>query len=318
MKILIIKPSSLGDIVHGLQFAESLRHSIDNVRINWVSRELFAPLVQSCNTVNHTYVFHRKAHLSNFVKLIREIRQTSFDWILDLQGLFRSGIICKCSRGINKAGRSDAREFAGLFYPIKVPLPASGVESHALDILMEFKQVFGQEINSLLPPLKFETILSEANKKAMNKQKPKRLMIFPESRRKEKEWPFFQKLTDELLKKLTDLQIVWVSTKSINPEFQIGGFEASGQFLNLSGCTNINELPSLIESSDLILANDSGPMHLAAALHKEVIALFGPTNPKRYGPWGQLHNVLEAPDSNLKKLSVENVIEVLNQKLTNY
>ena len=318
MKILIIKPSSLGDIVHGLQFAESLRHSIDNVRINWVSRELFAPLVQSCNTVNHTYVFHRKAHLSTFVKLIREIRQTSFDWILDLQGLFRSGIICKCSRGINKAGRSDAREFAGLFYPIKVSLPASGVESHALDILMEFKQLFGQEINSLLPPLKFETILSEANKKAINKKKTKRLMIFPESRRKEKEWPFFQKLTDELLKKLTDLQIVWVSTKSINPEFQIGGFEASGQFLNLSGCTNINELPSLIESSDLILANDSGPMHLAAALHKEVIALFGPTNPKRYGPWGQLDNVLEAPDSELKKLSVENVIEVLNQKLTNY
>ena len=51
---------------------------------------------------------------------------------------------------------------------------------------------------------------------------------------------------------------------------------------------------------------------------KEVIALFGPTNAKRYGPWRQLHNVLEAPDSDLKKLSVENVIDFLKQKLTNY
>ena len=318
MDILIIKPSSLGDIVHGLQFAESLRSSIDNARISWVSRELFAPLVQSCNTVNHTYVFHRKAHLSAFVKLIGEIRQTSFDWILDLQGLFRSGIICKCSRGKNKAGRSDAREFAGLFYPINVPLPATGPEPHALEILMEFKQLFGQQTKSLLPPLKFDTILSEANRETINNRKTKRLMIFPESRRKEKEWPFFQQLTDKLLKTHTDLQLVWVGTKFIKPEFQVDDFETYGQFLNLSGCTNINELPALIESSDLILANDSGPMHLAAALHKEVVALFGPTNPKRYGPWEQLHNVLEAPDSELEKLSVDHVTKFLNQKLANY
>ena len=317
MDILIIKPSSLGDIVHGLQLAESLRSSIDNARISWVSRELFAPLVQSCNTVNHTYVFHRKAHLSAFVKLIREIRQTSFDWVLDLQGLFRSGIICKCSRGKNKAGRSDAREFAGLFYPIKASLPSAGPDSHALEILMEFKQLFGQETNSILPPLKFENILSEANRLAINNRKTKRLMIFPESRRKEKEWPFFQELTNELLKNFTNLQLVWVGTKSMKTEFKVDVFEASGQFLNLTGCTNINEIPTLIESSDLILANDSGPMHLAAALHKEVVALFGPTDPKRYGPWGQLHNVLEAPSRELKKLSVEHVTQFLNKKLTN-
>ena len=156
MNILIIKPSSLGDIVHGLQFAESLRSSIDNARISWVSRELFAPLVESCDTVHHTYIFQRKAPLSTFVKLIREIRQTSFDWTLDLQGLLRSGIICKCSRGKNKAGRSDAREFASLFYPINVPLPSTKTDPHALEILMEFKRLFGQKPTSLLPSIKFE------------------------------------------------------------------------------------------------------------------------------------------------------------------
>ena len=316
MDILIIKPSSLGDIVHGLQFAESLRSSIDNARISWVSRELFAPLVQSCNTVNHTYIFQRKAHLNEFVKLIKEIRRTSFDWVLDLQGLFRSGIICKFSRGKNKAGRSDAREFSGLFYPISVPLPSTGSNSHALEILMEFKQLFKQDPNSPLPELKFEDILNEANRNIIDNGQTKRLIFFPESRRKEKEWPFFQKLTDMILKKRRDLQLVWVGTKLIEPQFQVDNFVDSGQFLNLSGRTNINELPTLIKSSDLVLANDSGPMHLAAALHKEVVALFGPTDPRKYGPWKQLHNVIKAPKANLEKLRTEQVCEFLEQKIS--
>ena len=315
MNILIIKPSSLGDIVHGLQFAESLRSSIDNARISWVSRELFAPLVEACDTVNHTYIFQRKAPLSTFVNLIREIRQTSFDWILDLQGLLRSGIICKCSRGKNKAGRSDAREFASLFYPINVPLPSTKTDPHALEILMEFKQLFGQKPTSLLPSIKFENILNQQNKETISNKKSKRLMFFPESRRKEKEWPFFQDLTSMLLKQHTELQIVWVGTNFIKPQFQYEDFLTSGQFLNLSGCTKIEELPSLINSSDLALANDSGPMHLAAALHKEVVALFGPTEPKRYGPWGQLNNVIKAPANDLNKLSTEHVADFLNQKI---
>ena len=162
MDILIIKPSSLGDIIHGLQFAESLRSEIDNARISWVARELFAPLVQSCRTVHYTHIFHRKGSILGFVKLIREIRQAQFDWVLDLQGLLRSGILCKGARAKNKAGRSDAREGARWLYPINVPLPPTGTESHALEILMEFKRLFGQEPTGL-PPIRFEAALGQAS-----------------------------------------------------------------------------------------------------------------------------------------------------------
>ena len=89
----------------------------------------------------------------------------------------------------------------------------------------------------------------------------------------------------------------------------------SDRFVNLSGCTGIEELPALIASSDLVVVNDSGPMHLAAAMKKQVVALFGPTDPRRFGPWGQLENVLTAPDADLARLPVAQVANFLLQKL---
>ena len=78
------------------------------------------------------------------------------------------------------------------------------------------------------------------------------------------------------------------------------------------------ELPALVNVSDLVLTNDSGPMHLAAALKKEVVALFGPTDPKKYGPWEQMQNVIVAPNGNLRKLPVAIVAEVLKRNLENH
>ncbi len=308
MDILIIKPSSLGDIIHGLQFAESLRSGIDNARINWVSREMFAPLVQSCRTVDHTHVFHRKGSLGGFIRLIREIRQTHYDWVLDLQGLFRSGALCRFARADNKAGRSDAREGAGWFYQTRVPLPSLG-QAHALEILMEFQRLFDLE-PAEPPPLKFDDKLSDDNRGALGQAQGKRVLIFPESRRKEKEWPHFEELTRTLFGQVPELQLVRVATSGAEP-----GKAEPGRLVNLSGYTAIEELPALIDSADLILANDSGPMHLAAAMHKPVVALFGPTDPKRFGPWGQMENVLSAPDADLSRLPATQVADFILQKL---
>ena len=183
-----------------------------------MSRELFAPLVRACRTVDHTYVFQRKGSVWGFVKLIRKIRQTQFDWVLDLQGLFRSGVLSLCSQAKNKAGRSDAREGARWFYPLKAKLPHKGSEAHALEILMEFKRLFDKQSDGL-KPLTFDTTLSESNRKRLCTPPLKRLMIFPESRRTEKEWPFFQELTGMLLQQSPNLQLVWVGTSPIQPSW---------------------------------------------------------------------------------------------------
>ena len=305
MNALFIKPSSLGDIVHGLQLAESLKREIDDLKISWVSREMFAPLVESCRTVEEVFIFNRYGGLWDFIRLLGDVRKREFEWVIDLQGLFRSGLICFFSRGENKAGRADAREGAKFFYPQMPPLPETGKGSHALEILLQFRKLFD------LPPelsgaIQFNSDLPEAVKdKLLSNNSAAKLLFFPESRRAEKEWPYFEKLSSRLLKTRKDIQIIWVASKPIEVDLPF----PREHFVNLSGETSIESLPALIETADIVLSNDSGPMHLAAALNKPTLGLFGPTSPTRFGPWGQLDRVLTAPEGDLRNLDISKVQE---------
>lgn len=92
-EILIIKPSSLGDIVHALQVATSLKAQCAGLRISWVVREMFAPIVRACEAVDQVYVFERAAGAKGFLKLTTEIRKTKFDFVFDMQGLLRTGLM---------------------------------------------------------------------------------------------------------------------------------------------------------------------------------------------------------------------------------
>src|SRR5437764_15363103 len=82
-ELLIIKPSSLGDIVHALQVATSLKAQHDGLRISWVVREIFAPIVRACDAVDQTYVFERGGGAKSFLRLTKELRKTKFDYVFD-------------------------------------------------------------------------------------------------------------------------------------------------------------------------------------------------------------------------------------------
>src|SRR6185369_4475290 len=137
-QVLIIKPSSLADIVHGLQVATSMKAQRDDLRISWVVRDIYAPIVRACAAVDQVYVFQRTGGAKAFLKMVRELRKTNFDYAFDFQGLLRTGIMISRVRAKKKVGRSDAREMSGIFYDEKVPLPPDGRRSHALEILLQF------------------------------------------------------------------------------------------------------------------------------------------------------------------------------------
>ena len=130
-EILIIKPSSLGDIVHGLRVAQSIKEQSPQTRISWVAASRFAPLVQACATVDRVFIFERKGGLMGFLRLVKELRQQTFDVAMDWQGLARSGLMIFFVKAKRKIGRGDYREGAGLFYNEKVDLPPAGKNSHA-------------------------------------------------------------------------------------------------------------------------------------------------------------------------------------------
>jgi ADP-heptose:LPS heptosyltransferase len=304
-ELLIIKPSSLGDVVHGLQVATSLKTQREGLRISWIVRDIFAPLVKACEAIDHVYVFERHGGTKAFLRLMREVRRTKFDYVFDFQGLLRTGLMTSRVIAKHKIGRRDAREGAGLFYDRKVPLPLGGRRSHALEILLQFCPVLGAE-----PELRGTLRLRESEnlslKFAEGKGGGRPYLLFPDSRRPEKRWGGFKQLTEMLLREDRSCKVIWAGSKGLPDR---GAFPPA-QFLNLTENTSLVSLPALIRRADWVITNDSGPMHLAAALGVRVVGIFGPTDPRLFGPYplsAPTNFVIQAPVGDLKLLTAKDV-----------
>jgi len=304
-ELLVIKPSSLGDIVQGLQVATSLKAQVADLRISWIVREMFAPIVRACQAVDQVYVFDRNGGTKGFLRLMKQVRATKFDYVFDMQGLLRTGLMTSRTRARKKVGRSDAREWAGVFYNEKVPLPPDGRRSHAVDILLQFCPVLGAK-----PELQGTLKFREVDRLNLNfvdgRGGVKPFVIFPDSRRLDKKWGGFKQLTEIILREEKSRKVVWAGNNFLPDR---GAFPEA-QFINLTGNTSLVSLPALVKKADWVFSNDSGPMHLAAALGVKVFAIFGPTDPRLYGPYpvgGPMNHVIQAPLGDLKLLTVRDV-----------
>jgi len=306
VELLIIKPSSLGDIIHALQVATSLKSQHKELRVSWIVRDVFAPIVETCTTVDQVFLFDRNGGTKGFLRLMKEVRRIKYDYVFDMQGLLRTGIMTSRARGVRKVGRSDAREMSGVFYDEKVPLPETGKRSHAIDILLQFCPVLDAK-PELRGKLKFKpTEKLELDFDGLqNDLKP--IVIFPDSRRAEKKWGGFRQLTQRFMRSTKKRKVIWAGDKFIAAR----GFPRS-RFLNLTGNSSLEALPALIAQASWVISNDSGPMHLAAAMGVNTMAIFGPTDPALYGPYPLTseHNiVMQAPAGNLKLLPAKEVYE---------
>jgi ADP-heptose:LPS heptosyltransferase len=305
VKILVIKPSSLGDVIHGLQVAAAIKDGLPGASIDWVVRDCFSEMVKFSALASRILLFHRGSGLRKFHKLIAEIRERHYDYVLDMQGLARSGVMTYFSDADVKIGRSDAREFSWLAYDRRISLPRAP-HVHAIDILLQFLPEFG------LPPelrgcVKFSakpTGALETFCENISADGTPVILLFPESRRREKIWPYFHELSVALSRKFTDARLVMVAQNEI-----LTG-ERPKNFYNLSGKTSIGDMIWLLQNCSVAVANDSAPMHLAAAMKIPVVALFGPTDPQKFGPYpiGDWRNfVIQAPGGDLASLTVDTV-----------
>lgn len=313
-KILIIKPSSLGDILHALQVVETIREcrGSENVEITWLVRDIFAPLLEACSTVDRTIIYERKKGFRGIWELGQRLKRERFDLVLDMQGLARSAYWAKCVRASKKIGRGDGREFSRFFFRELSGEPKNGFKnSHAVEILLQFLPKIGLPAE-LRGSVKFPGArLSDELEKTFAGADAAPILLFPDSRRAEKEWPKFAELTPLLLKKFPDSQVVWVGQSNLKAD---PAWENHPKFLNLMGKTRLAEVIALIARARFCVTNDSGPMHIAAAMSVPVLGLFGPTSPQLYGPFPltrPVNRVLCAPDGDLTKLSAESVAAAL-------
>lgn len=309
-EMLIIKPSALRDITHGLQVAASIKAQKPEWRISWIVRDIFSPLVRSCAAIDQVFVFQRHEGARGFLRTMREVRKREFDLICDFQGLLRTGLMTKWARGKRKVGRSDAREGAGFFYDEKIKLLPEGGDAHVLDQLLQFCLVAGAEPR-LTGPLRFRD-LDRLNLGFMDPRKGLRpILIFPDSGQSKKKWSGFSQLTALLIRE-AGRKVVWAGSHYLPCRESF----PDGAFINLTGNTSLTSLPALLAKADWVISNDSGPMHLSAAMGFNTIGLFGPTDPRQFGPYplkSPTNYAIQAPVGELALLSAKEVFYLFNR-----
>lgn len=310
--LLIVKPSSLGDIVHGLQIVQSAARAWPDCRITWVVRDRFAGLVEAAPFVHETIHYRRKEGWRGLWEVMKTLRGRKFDLVWDMQGLLRSGLMTAAAKADFKWGRKDARECSGIFYDEPVPLPIGPGPYHAVPILQGFLKAAGLE-ETLHFPLQLDPGPVFPWFSFFEEDPRKLFVIFTDSRGVGKEWPKFSELTRLIWENIPGSRVAWCAGKPTEPDGPI----PEGRFLNLTGCP-MDEMIELVRRPSVFIGNDSGPMHLSAALGNRVLAIFGPTSPDRFGPWppGVPNTAsVSAPGGVLLDLTPESVLEELKKLL---
>ena len=308
--LLVVKPSSLGDIIHALQVIQGVAAAMPDCKITWVARDRFAPLVEAAPFVHEVIHFRRKEGLRGIREVLGKLRGRHFDMVWDMQGLLRSALMARAPKSKHRWGRRDNRECAGLFYGEKVSLPPGEGPHHAIPVLQEFPKMMGLD-GAVTYPLGIRNEGKFGWEDFFEGPATERFVIFTDSRGVGKEWLGFDKLTHLIWEKIPGSRVAWCAGASASPSGEI----PEGRFLNLTGCP-LDEMTALVLQPSVFIGNDSGPMHLSAAVGNRVLAIFGPTAPERFGPWpiGAWNTAsVRAPGGVLLDLPAETVFESVQE-----
>ena len=323
-KILVVKPSSLGDVVHSLPFLNALRESFPKAEIHWLIAKGLEDLLTGHPMINKIWVInkdmwkklsHIRDSLHELRILLKGLKEEKYDIVVDLQGLLRSGIITAFTAAPLRVGFQEAREGSRFFYTHTIK---GGKDVHAVDRYLKIACFLGCDTSYILfpfplcnypsPPLPFTGDYA---------------VMVPGARKPANRWPAHR--FGELSSLLPIKTLVIGSREDIHLT-DVVVETSKGNAVSLAGKTDLKSLIEVIRGACFVVSNDSGPMHIAAALGIPVFALFGPANPIRTGPYGRGHTVIREDVSCapcyrrtchdlrcMEKLSVEKVLEAMKK-----
>jgi heptosyltransferase-1 len=297
LKILILKPSSLGDVIQALPVLRLLKLHFRDAEIFWWIDSALAPLIEGDPDLSGVVRFERKRwarpqHWPEMLHSIRWLRSQKFDLVIDLQCLLRSGAFAWLANGKFLVGLDETREGARGFYDRAAP--RKSFHTHAVDWYLSVLPPLGVPIHKNFNWLPERAEISEDVKSKWKTGGTKWIAIQPGARWNNKRWPVenFSQLVSLLAEKFSGARFAILGSAEDKPLCEIISRAEPNRILNLCGETSLPEMIEWIRLCDLMVTNDTGPMHVAAALGKPLVALFGPTEPRRTGPYGQMQNVL--------------------------
>jgi lipopolysaccharide heptosyltransferase II len=307
LKILLLKPSSLGDVIQALPVLRLLKLHYPDSEIFWWIDSALAPLLAGDPDLAGIVRFERKRwgqpqHWPEMLRSIRWLRAQKFDLVIDLQCLLRSAAFAWLANGKFLVGLDEIREGARGFYDLAAPRKT--FHTHAVDWYLSVLPTLGVPVHKNFtwlperPGIAAEVKRKWADAFFLNPKSeirnPRWIALQPGARWENKRWPakYFAELVRPLAETFPTARFAILGSGEDQPLGEIISRVAPDRCLNLCGATSLLEMIEWVRLCELMVTNDTGPMHAAAALGKPVVALFGPTEPRRTGPYGQLENVL--------------------------
>ena len=294
--ILIIKMSSLGDVLHTLPFVAELRERFPQARLTWLVHPQFSGFVPDPPMVDEVIYFDKvkfnKMSLGKKWSCFKEMRSLlhsrNFDLVIDMQGLFKSAVLAAISGCNNRIGYCEMREGSGL---VSKAITGAHAKDHVIERYLDVARYLGCAIKDIrfpMPDLQKEWQAVQEKTEAV---KEPYVVLVPGARWETKKWPieYFSELAEMILR--DGKQVVLAG----GPEDASLGSQITGLspgVTDLTGKTGLRELGALIQHSTAYISGDTGPLFIAAAMKRPLIALYGPTRPDRTGPYGSSEAVI--------------------------
>lgn len=291
-RICIIKPSSMGDVVHAMPILSALRGRWPSAHLSWVVNRPFRELLEGHRHLDELIVYDRgrrgvdRAGLGSMAGLLARLARGRFDLTIDLQGLLRSALMVAATRARVRVGMADAREGSRWFYTHRVHAPRLGM--HAVDRALTVARSLG----ALVPEPCFQLPIGEEHRRWAEEvlgALPRPYIILNVGAQwSTKRWPpehfaaIGRRAVDEYGGSLIavgsagDRPLVDALLRHLGP----------APVLDLCGRTRLPQLAALSAESNLMVSNDTGPLHLAAAAGARVVGIYTCTSPDLTGPYG--------------------------------
>jgi ADP-heptose:LPS heptosyltransferase len=272
--LLVLKPSSLGDVVHTLPAVTALRAKFPSARITWMVSDEWAPLLESNPDINDLLIFPRR-DFRGALGPMRFLRwraglaeQLQPDLILDFQGLLRTGLTAQAFRGVPVHGLSDAREGARFFQTHTVRVTP---DRHAVERYLALSASVGATQEGT-PAFR----LPEGRAPGANLPAEPWILLHPFSRGRGKSLS-----PDAVIAFCREAKIPVVLAGRSETTFST----LPANVVNLLNKTTLPELVWLLRRAAFIISVDSGPMHLAAAVTDKLIGIHTWSDPCKVGPY---------------------------------
>jgi heptosyltransferase I len=342
--LLVVRLGAMGDIIHALPAVAALRRALPDVTLGWLVEERWSELLCAPGyprsgarspqrpLVDHVHFVNtakwRRSMLSpdtwrNVSSSLREFREVHYDAVIDFQGAIRSAFLARWSGASAIYGSAKPREApAQMFYTTKVAQHAPHVVEQALELVAAVTQISPTS----LPRAEFPVDFEAENKVARLISDPKHFAVLnPGAGWGAKRWP--AERYGLVAKQLAKSGLLSLVNNGPGEEDLAGAVEAVSDGAARRISCSITELIALTRRASLFIGGDTGPMHMAAALGVPVVAIFGPTNPERNGPFGTQSIVLRSassvtdhtrhrdPEQGLLEITAEEVISAARKLL---